>query len=130
MNIRKEEIDMINIQLTVNIILCMVFAGSFLVNYNNKLKLLNHPTFWSDKERFNVAVTLRWIVIFTAIASSYTAFKNHGIIKQKTPFNQRDLSIANVEVIVTVVAIIVAIANLNIVSTRGRNEIEFEEIVY
>lgn len=116
------EEKVLDIQMTATILFIISLLVSLSLTYNEKLKLKNMNTFYSNIEENKLAIGNRIFIVILSFVYLYIAYINIDIAKQKkeqlSPYSLQALA----SEITTVAAIIALYAVL--ISSNGVSEVE------
>jgi divalent metal cation (Fe/Co/Zn/Cd) transporter len=99
---RKEEAEILNLQLIATLLFIIALVVSIFLNLNEKYKLLYREGIISDKEAINLLKTNRIFIVALFITYLYLAYRDREIDK----INNKDLTADNLEIFVSVLSVI------------------------
>ncbi len=114
---RKEESEILNIQLIATLLFIIALLISIFLNLNEKYKLLYNEGIISDEEASNLLKTNRIFIVALFITYLYLAYRNREIDKIKN----KDLTADNLEIFVSTLSVIGGLIILYLVFTYDQD---------
>lgn len=83
MDTKKEEVDILNIQIIATIIYILSLFISYILTYNDRYKTITNKSLLGKKKTKNLSIFNRVVVFIITIIFLYINFKNLEIAKKK-----------------------------------------------
>ena len=83
MNTKKEEVDVLNIQIIATVIYILSLFISYILTYNDRYKTITNVSLLGKKKTRNLSVFNRVVVFIITIVFLYINYKNLEIAKKK-----------------------------------------------
>ena len=115
---KKEEINLLNIQLITSLTLIIAISVSLLLTYNQKLDLQNKKTIFNKKQTHNISYTNRLIILITAIIFLIINYKLYQISKKEG----EDLLVYYLQILASILTTIAALIVLYVVSIEPKGD--------
>ncbi len=109
---RKEEINILNLQLITSLIVIITVSVSLILTYNQKLNLQNKKTIFTKKQTHNVSYINRLIILITSIIFLIINYKLYQISKKEG----EDLKVYYLQIIASTLTIIASLIVFYVVS--------------
>ena len=112
MNNRKEEINILNIQLITSLIVIITVTVSLILTYNQKLNIKNKKTIFDKKQTHNISYINRLTILITSIVFLLINYKLYQISKKEG----EDLKVYYLQIIASILTTIASIIVFYVVS--------------
>lgn len=109
---RKEEINILNLQLITSLIVIITVIISLILTYNQKLDIENKKTIFTKKQTHNVSYINRLIILITSIIFLIINYKLYQISKKEG----EDLKVYYLQIIASTLTIIASLIVFYVVS--------------